>query len=230
MTNIAKNLDKIRNKIENAAKKSGRSFDSVTLVAVSKIHSADSIRQAYNSGQRHFGENYANELLDKSKKLSSLDEIKWHFIGHLQRNKAKYVVQNGAMIETIDSIKLIDEISKQATKSELTIDCLVQVNVGKEEQKSGCREQELDELLVEIENKKNLNLKGLMTIPPWELEPDETRKYFIDLRELRDNHGGPKRLPHLSMGMSHDFEVAVEEGSTIVRVGTAIFGQRQYNK
>ena len=226
MTNISKNLDNVRERIQKAALKAGRDPESVILVAVSKVHTASAIREAYAAGQRHFGENYAQELRDKALELKDLEDIHWHFIGHLQRNKVKHVAPNVSLMETVDSPRLIEELAKQATRLGRTIDCLIQVNVGKEEQKSGCTTGETPALLEMVEETDALELKGLMTIPPWDLEVEETRKYFIGLSELREKLGGPSRLPHLSMGMSHDFDVAIEEGATLVRVGTAIFGQR----
>ncbi len=226
MTDIAKNLLVVRRRIDEAAARANRSPDDVTLVAVSKVHPAEAIRQAYAAGQRHFGENYAQELRDKAEALSDLDEIHWHFIGHLQRNKVKHIKKSASLLETVDSVRLVEELSKQASRVGRTMGCLVQVNVGAEEQKSGCEPGETAGLLEAVERADNLTLEGLMTIPPWDLEADETRKYFIALRELRDELGGKARLPHLSMGMSHDFEEAVEEGATYVRVGTAIFGRR----
>ncbi len=227
MTDIAKNLSEVKTRIADAATRAGRDPGEVILVAVSKVHPASVIREAYAAGQRHFGENYAQELRDKAAELSDLDGLRWHFIGHLQRNKVKYVAPNAAVMETVDSLRLIDELAKQAARHGRTIGCLVQVNVGGEEQKSGCDPDETADLLEAVERADGLTLDGLMTIPPWDLEAEETRKYFRALRELRDKLGGPARLPHLSMGMSHDFEEAIEEGATFVRVGTAIFGQRR---
>jgi len=227
MTDIAKNLTEVRSRIASAAEDAGRDPAEVTLVAVSKVHPAQAIRDAYAAGQRHFGENYAQELRDKAAELADLPDIRWHFIGHLQRNKAKYVAPNAALIETVDSARLVGELSRQAERADRTFGCLVQVNVGGEEQKSGCEPSEAAEIIGAVESAPRLELAGLMTIPPWDLEADETRVWFKALRELRNEHGGTERLPHLSMGMSHDFEEAIDEGATIVRVGTAIFGARR---
>jgi hypothetical protein len=228
MTNIAQNLDNVRQRIEAAALRADRNPKEVTLVAVSKVHPAEAIREAYNAGQRHFGENYAQELRDKSIELNDLPGINWHFIGHLQRNKAKYVASAASMVETVDSERIVQELDKQSSRFERQIGCLVQVNVGDEEQKSGCTPEEATDIISAVEHAEGLYLQGLMTIPPWELDAEETRPYFTELRKLRDSLGGKSRLPHLSMGMSHDFEEAVEEGATLVRVGTAIFGARNY--
>jgi pyridoxal phosphate enzyme (YggS family) len=226
MTDIAKNLDKVRGRIVQATLEAGREPDSVTLVAVSKTHPSSAIREAYAAGQRHFGENYAQELRDKAQELGDLKDIRWHFIGHLQRNKVKYVAPQAALIETVDSVRLIEDLDRQADRLCRKINCLVQVNVGAEEQKSGCTVEEAPELLETVEQTDGLTLRGLMTIPPWDLEAEETRKHFIALSAFREKLGGKKRLPHLSMGMSHDFEVAIEEGATLVRVGMAVFGPR----
>ena len=227
MSDIAQNLRAVKERIRQAVHFSQRSPDSVTLVAVSKVHASSAIREAYTAGQRHFGENYAQELKKKSAELADLQDIHWHFIGHLQRNKVKFVVPSASLIETVDSLRLIQELEQQAAQAERTIHCLVQVNVGGEEQKSGCPPRAAGDLLCAIEKTKCLAVDGLMTIPPWDLEPEQTRQYFRALRELRDALGGPKRVPELSMGMSQDYEIAIAEGATIVRVGTAIFGSRR---
>ncbi|MFO8070493.1 MAG: YggS family pyridoxal phosphate-dependent enzyme [Polyangia bacterium] len=226
MIDIAANLQSVKERIAAAASGCGRDPGSVSLVAVSKLHPSEAIRAAYAAGQRAFGENYAQELRDKAAELEDLTELRWHFIGHLQRNKAKYAARAGAMVETVDSIKLVSELERQAERRGIEIPCLVQVNVGGEEQKSGCDSGEAEKLLGAIENAERLELGGLMTIPPFELKVEQTRRYFSELRRLRDSLGGPERLPHLSMGMSQDFEAAIEEGATLVRVGTAIFGPR----
>ncbi len=226
MTTIGSRLRTVKSQIEQACIRAGRDPGSVTLVAVSKRHSEESIRQAWEAGQRDFGENYAQELRDKSVQLADLEGIKWHFIGHLQRNKTKYVVPSASLVETIDSIRLARDISDRAVRLNRKLSVLVQVNVGGEEQKSGCEPDEAGELVSAIEKMSNIEVAGLMTIPPWDLEAEETRLHFKALAGIREKLGGAQRLPHLSMGMSHDFQQAVEEGATYVRVGTAIFGQR----
>lgn len=227
MSEIAKNLAGVMERIEAAAARCGRDPGAVILVAVSKLQSAEAVREAYAAGQRHFGENYAQELAEKAALLSDLDGIRWHFIGHLQRNKARQVADAASLVETVDSIRLARELDRQAERLGRRIDCLVQVNVGGEDQKSGCAPEQAFEMLAAVEEAAGLSLEGLMTIPPWDLDAGETRRYFKSLRDLREVHGGAARLKHLSMGMSHDFEVAIEEGATIVRVGTAIFGARK---
>ncbi len=226
MNTIADNLAFVRERIAKAAERVGRDPSSVTLAAVSKMHPVEAIREAYAAGQRCFAENYAQHLRDKSTSLRDLVDIEWHFIGHLQRNKVKYVIAAGATIQTVDSEESVTDLNRAADAASRTIDCMVQINIGDESQKSGVAADAAEPVLQAVEAAAGLRLTGLMIIPPWDLEPEETRKYFIALRELRERLGGRTRLPKLSMGMSGDFEQAVEEGADIVRVGTAIFGER----
>lgn len=223
---IAERLARVRQRIEQAATRAGRDPSEPRLVAVSKIHSPESVREAYEAGQRLFGENYVQELREKQQSLGDLDDLKWHFIGHLQRNKVRQVVGSVDLIETIDSQRLLDEVARRAENASVDIGILVQVNIRGEESKSGCDPEGLGELLEAVDRQRRVVLRGLMVLPPFELEAEETRPYFSELRELRERHGGAAALPELSMGMSHDFEVAIEEGATLVRVGTAIFGPR----
>jgi hypothetical protein len=194
----------------------------VSLVAVSKKHPPEAIREAYGAGQRLFGENYVQELVDKAGALSDLPELRWHYVGHLQRNKAKHVARLGAFVETVSSARLAAELDKRAAAEDRGLPVLIQVNVGGEAQKSGCSVDELGTLVDEVRARRHLDLRGLMTIPPLGAEPEASRPHFARLRELAALHG----LTELSMGMSGDLEVAIEEGATIVRVGTAIFGPR----
>jgi pyridoxal phosphate enzyme (YggS family) len=216
---IADALSRVRDRIERACAKAGRGPEEVVLVAVSKTHGEDAVREAYAAGQRLFGENYVQELADKASALADLPELRWHFIGHLQRNKVKQVVRAKAVIETVDSERLAREISARAVES---VPVLLQVNVGGEQQKSGCDPSELPALIDVVRALPSLELRGLMTVPPLEAAPEANRPLFARLRELASEH----RLAELSMGMSADLEVAIEEGATIVRVGTAIFGAR----
>jgi pyridoxal phosphate enzyme (YggS family) len=212
MSLIRDNLARVLERIERVKK------HEVTLVAVSKTNPASAVREAYEAGQRAFGENYVQELAEKAAAID-LPDLRWHFIGHLQRNKVKHVVEVGALIETVDSDRLAVEIDKRAR---VKTAILLQVNVGGEGQKSGCTIGELPALIERVRALPALELRGLMTIPPLEASPEANRPLFAKLRALRGEHG----LRELSMGMSADLEVAIEEGATIVRVGTAIFGAR----
>jgi pyridoxal phosphate enzyme (YggS family) len=220
MTRVAEGLARVRDRIERACAAAGRSPSEVTLVAVSKVHPAESIREAYAAGQRVFGENYVQVLADKAAGLADLADLRWHFIGHLQRNKVKPVVRAGALVETLDSPRLAAEVDKRAEGK--TIPVMIQVNVAGEAQKSGCAPADLPALIAAIPALPHLELRGLMTIPPLGEAPEASRPHFARLRELASRHG----LRELSMGMSADLEVAIEEGATLVRVGTAIFGAR----
>lgn len=217
---IAARLAEVNARIARAAERAGRDPASVKLVAVSKMHDAAAIREAYDAGQRVFGENYVQELAGKAKELAALTDLTWHFIGHLQRNKVKDVLAANAVVETVDSIRLADEIAKRATP-EAPVSVLLQVNVAREAQKSGAAIEELPALIAHVRALPTLALRGLMTIPP-ATTPEEARPHFRSLRALAAEHA----LSDLSMGMSADLEVAVEEGATLVRVGTAIFGAR----
>lgn len=221
MSRVAEGLREVRERIERACAKAGRSPSEVTLVAVSKVHPADAVREAYAAGQRVFGENYVQELADKSGALADLEDLRWHFIGHLQRNKVREVVRAGAWVETVDSERLAAELDKRAPDGK-PVPILLQVNVAGEAQKSGCSPEELPRLIERARALPHLELRGLMTIPPLGEVPEASRPHFARLRELAAPHG----LRELSMGMSADLEVAIEEGATIVRVGTAIFGAR----
>jgi pyridoxal phosphate enzyme (YggS family) len=222
-SDIGSRLDAVRTRIAAAARSGGRDPSEVRLVAVSKTKDAASIRLAHAAGQRDFGENYAQELVKKAAELEDLRDLRWHFIGHLQRNKAKIVAPVASVVHTVDSARLAEELGKRAPQR---LPVLVEVNVGAEDQKSGCREAVLGAVLDAVEKEPQLRLTGLMTVPPASDEPDASRRFFDELARLRDAHGGPRRLPDLSMGMSHDLEEAIRAGATIVRVGTAIFGAR----
>jgi pyridoxal phosphate enzyme (YggS family) len=191
---------------------------------VSKTKPASAIREAYEAGHRDFGENYAQELVSKSDELADLMDLEWHFIGHLQSNKAKVIAQKANVVHTVDSVVLARELAKRAAKAERTLPVLVEVNVGREPQKHGAAPAELSEVLDAVEGAGPLALRGLMTMPPNDLE--QARRVFEALGSLRNLHGGKSRLPELSMGMSDDLEIAIACGATIVRVGTAIFGKR----
>ena len=227
MTDIAQRLEKVRARIRDAAVAAGRPPQSVKLLAVSKTKPASAIRAAYAAGQRDFGENYVQELAQKASELEDLSELRWHFIGHLQRNKVKNVVHYASAIHTVDSVRLVGELAKRTPPERAPLPILVEVNVGGEAQKSGVAPEGLSEVLDAIDQAENLALKGLMTVPPWSEDPEDARQYFDALVALRDGQGGATRLPELSMGMTADLEQAVHAGATWVRIGTAIFGPRE---
>jgi pyridoxal phosphate enzyme (YggS family) len=225
-------LKAVLERIRTAEGAAGRESGSVKLIAVSKTKPAAAVREAYAAGQRDFGENYVQELAEKAELLADLTDLRWHFIGHLQRNKAKVVCRVASAVHTVDSVRLAEELGKRAkdgagrTPVLPVLPVLVEVNVGGEAQKSGCEPSSLGELLNAIEQEPALKLSGLMTVPPATEDPRGARPYFDALAALRHEHGGAARLPDLSMGMSHDLEQAVAAGATFVRVGTAIFGER----
>jgi len=227
----------VRAQLAEALASADRAPDSARLVAVSKFQPASAIRAAYAEGQRDFGENYVQELEQKAAELADLSDLRWHMIGHLQRNKARAVAPLASLIHTVHSIELARELDKRASglslsgarafaSGESRLPVLVEVNVGGEAQKSGCAPEALASLLDALDEATHLRSLGLMCVPPHTEEPSGSRPYFDELRRLRDVHGGAQRLPELSMGMTADLAYAVAAGATIVRVGTAIFGER----
>jgi len=220
---VALGLNRVRAELAAALASAGRAPDSARLVAVSKLQPASAIRAAYAEGQRDFGENYVQELEQKAAQLADLSDLRWHMIGHLQRNKARVVAPLVSLIHTVHSLELARELDKRANAP---LAVLVEVNVGGEAQKSGCAPEALAPLLQALDDAAQLNCVGLMCVPPHTDDPSGARPYFEQLRQLRDVHGGAQRLPELSMGMSADLAYAVAAGASIVRVGTAIFGER----
>jgi pyridoxal phosphate enzyme (YggS family) len=229
---IPENIAAIRDRIASSARKTGRSTDDVTLVAVSKTHPPERIREAYNAGLRLFGENRVQEFAGKAGALTHLTAAEWHMIGHLQTNKAGKAVELFSAVDSVDSVKLAEKLDAAARTLNKKLSVLIEINVGGEAAKSGVApdSRELEELLLAAPRFEALEFRGLMTLPPFTDDPEGARAYFRRLRELRDAIAARKlpaiHLDVLSMGMSHDFEVAIEEGSTCVRVGTAIFGER----
>lgn len=215
-------LHRVQDRIAAACASVGRNESSVRLLAVSKLHSADAIRQAYAAGQRDFGENYVQELVTKAGALSELPELRWRLIGHLQRNKAKEMTRVRCAVDSVDSVRLAEALDERARRDGVTLEVLLQVNVAREPQKSGVLPSDLAELVERVRHLDGLRLRGLMTIPPDVDDPNESRPHFAALREMAQHY----TLPELSMGMSGDVEAAIAEGSTMVRVGTAIFGAR----
>ena len=194
------------------------------LIAVSKTHTIDKIQEIYNEGIRDFGENKVQELLSKMDSLPS--DIRWHMIGHLQTNKVKSIIDKVYLIHSVDSVKLAITIDKEAKKKNIIVNILLEINIASEESKYGFSINELDNSIKEISNLKNINIKGFMTVAPNTNNPEENRKYFKKMKELKDKYN----YEILSMGMSNDYKIAIEEGSTYVRIGTKIFGERDYSK
>lgn len=218
-------LRRVQERIQAAAARAGRDPSSVTLVAVSKTMPAEVVRQALEAGVTILGENRVQEAAEKIATLPGA--AVWHLVGHLQTNKARQAVRLFELIHSVDSIKLAQTLDRHGREAGRRVRCLVEVNLGGEESKSGTKEADTRDLLAAARDLPNLHVEGLMAIPPFLPNPEEVRPYFQRLRVLRDRlEGEGFRLPELSMGMTHDFEIAVEEGATLVRIGTAIFGPR----
>jgi PLP dependent protein len=229
---ISENIARLQERIANAARRAGRSADKVALMAVTKTHPPERIREAYDAGLRLFGENRVQEFAGKASGIAGLSGAKWHMIGHLQSNKAGKAVELFSAVDSVDSMKLAERLNVDAQASGKKLPVLIEVNIGGEEAKSGVAvgSPEFEALLQAAPRLEALEFRGLMTVPPYTDDPEGARPYFRKLRELRDTIAS-RKLPVismnvLSMGMSHDFEVAIEEGSTCVRVGTSIFGER----
>ena len=230
MEDIRANLEKINEQIKTAAEGCGRSADDVLLVAVSKTRTPEEINIAIDAGVTDIGENKVQEIMDK---YDAVKPVKWHMIGHLQTNKVKYIIDKVSMIHSVDSYKLAVEIDKRAKSHGITMDILLQVNSAQEESKFGITTDETEKLIHDIlENCENIRIRGLMCIAPFAENPEEIKVYFEEVKKQYDQFG---RIEHerldfkyLSMGMSHDFTVAIEAGSNLGRVGSAIFGERNY--
>jgi len=229
---ISENLAAVRDRINTAARRAGRSPDEIALMAVSKTQPPERIREAYSAGQRLFGENRVQEFSGKVELLRDLKDAEWHLIGHLQTNKAAKTAELFRAVDSVDSLRLAEKLDVAARALGKKLDVLIEINVGGEAAKSGLAPDSatLEQLLMAAPQLASLVFRGLMTVPPFTDDPEKARPYFKRLRELRDTiaarHLSAVVMDELSMGMSHDFEVAIEEGSTCVRVGTAIFGER----
>jgi pyridoxal phosphate enzyme (YggS family) len=229
---VAENVARIQERITLAAMRADRNPNSITLMAVSKTVEPERIRQAYAAGLRVFGENRVQEFAEKSTALGDLKDAEWHLIGHLQGNKAKKAVELFAAVDSVDSLRLAERLNQAAQEAEKKLSMLIEIKVSHEESKAGLSggSAALDELLKAASRLEHVQIRGLMTVPPFTEAPEDARPYFRMLRELRDAIAAcnlPRiQMDVLSMGMSHDFEVAIEEGSTCVRVGTAVFGER----
>jgi PLP dependent protein len=229
---VSANFSSIHERIEAAARRAGRDPHQVALMAVTKTQSSARIREAYEAGQRLFGENRVQEFSAKAAGLTDLRDAEWHMIGHLQSNKAGRAAELFRSVDSVDSLRLAEKLNSAASLAGRTLDVFIEINVGGEEAKSGVAtdSSDLEELLTAAPRLEALIFRGLMTVPPFTEKPEGARNYFRLLRQLREEIAA-RKLPsvatdELSMGMSHDFEVAIEEGSTCVRVGTAIFGER----
>ncbi len=229
---IGENIKHVTARRNAAAERSGRAGDDVLLVAVTKLHSAEEINEAIDCGITDIGENKVQEIMDK---YDHVKPVRWHLIGHLQTNKVKYIIDKVCMIHSVDSLHLAQEINKRAEQHGLTMDILIQVNSAMEESKFGITTGQTGELIRQIlDTCPHVRIRGLMCIAPFEENPEDARVYFAEVKKLYDEYG---RIEHerldfkyLSMGMSNDFEVAIEAGSNLIRVGTLIFGARDYSK
>lgn len=229
---IAERIRAVQKQIVAACQRVGRDPAGVTLIAVSKTFSWEEVQPAYEFGIRDFGENYMQDAISKISRTSSYEDIRWHFIGHLQRNKVRYWNPGFYLFHCLDSLRLAKEMEKKAEREQMVIPVLLQVKLGDEATKSGIAPAALPAFLEKVTCFSRLRIEGLMTISPYMVDPEESRCYYKQLRELRDDSIArglvdPEVFCHLSMGMSHDYPVAVEEGATYVRVGSAIFGSRR---
>lgn len=227
---ITENINEVRKNMEEACRVSGRNPEEVSLIAVSKTKPIPMLQEAYDAGCRDFGENKVQEIMDKIDRLPS--DIRWHMIGHLQTNKVKYIVGKVFLIHSVDSLHLAEAISKEAVKQNTTVNILIEVNVAKEDTKYGAMAEDTVSLVEKIALLPGISVKGLMTIAPYVENPQENRQYFVKLRQLavdiKAKNIDNVHMDILSMGMTGDYMVAIEEGATYVRVGTGIFGERQY--
>ncbi|SCW27719.1 hypothetical protein SAMN02910400_00133 [Lachnospiraceae bacterium C10] len=229
---ITENLKIVEQKIQEACDRAGRDRNDVTLIAVSKTKPIECLKEAYDQGIRNFGENKVQELTGKIEEMPT--DIKWHMIGHLQRNKVKYIAGKTELIHSVDSYRLAEEINIQAKKRGIVIPVLIEVNVAGEESKFGVSLDHAEQLIDEVASLDGITVKGLMTIAPYVEDPEENRPLFQALKNLSVDIAAKNKdnvtMDVLSMGMTNDYQVAIEEGATLVRVGTGIFGERNYNK
>ncbi len=229
---VVENLAEVERKVCEACKRAGRSRSEVTLIAVSKTKPVSMIEELLPGGTRDFGENKVQELCEKYEQLPK--DIRWHLIGHLQRNKVKYVVDKACLIHSVDTLRLAQTISEEAVKRQMIVPILVEVNVAGEESKFGVSPKDTEDLIREIAKLPAIFVQGLMTIAPFVTDPEENREYFVNLKKLsvdiKSKNIDNVYMNVLSMGMTGDYEVAIEEGATMVRVGTGIFGERNYIK
>ncbi|MEW6207259.1 MAG: YggS family pyridoxal phosphate-dependent enzyme [Acidobacteriota bacterium] len=229
MIDIRDRLNRVQERINRAAARAGRESSEITLIAVSKTFDYSAVQRAVEAGARDFGENRVQEAVTKAPMVKG-ERIRWHLIGHLQSNKARAALETFDVIHSIDSLKLVERLDRIAGELNRRPVALVQVDLGREATKTGASEEELPEIVEALDRAAHLDFRGLMTLPPFFEDVEEARSYFRRLREIQEginrSRAVERRLTELSMGMSHDFEVAIEEGATMVRVGTAIFGER----
>lgn len=228
---IKENLEEVREKIRQACQRSGRREEDVTLISVSKTKPVEMLREAYEAGSRDFGENRVQEIMEKYGQMP--EDVRWHMIGHLQKNKVRQVIDKAVLIHSVDTVELAEQIEKDAAKRDLTVDILLEVNVAEEESKFGFRTEEVEAAVMKIKEFPHVHIKGLMTIAPFVSNSEDNREVFKKLYQLyvdiRSKNIDNINMSVLSMGMTGDYEVAVEEGATMIRVGTGIFGARTRN-
>ncbi len=228
---IQENIKEVRKKIQEACNRCGRVADEITLIDVSKTKPVEILQEAYDAGERNFGENKVQELCDKYEIMPK--DIKWHMIGHLQRNKVKYIVDKVELIHSVDSYRLAEQIDLEAKKKNVIVNILVEVNVAQEDTKFGLKTQDVTNLVEDISKLSSIRVKGLMTVAPYTENAEENRSYFKKMRQLCVDINAKNidnvSMDVLSMGMTGDYEIAIEEGATMIRVGTGIFGERNYN-
>ena len=228
---IKENLEEVREKIRQACQRSGRREEDVTLISVSKTKPVEMLREAYEAGSRDFGENRVQEIMEKYGQMP--EDVRWHMIGHLQKNKVRQVIDKAVLIHSVDTVELAEQIEKDAAKRDLTVDSLLEVNVAEEESKFGFRTEEVEAAVMKIKEFPHVHIKGLMTIAPFVSNSEDNREVFKKLYQLyvdiRSKNIDNVNMSVLSMGMTGDYEVAVEEGATMIRVGTGIFGARTRN-
>ncbi len=231
--NIKENIDSILERTAAAARRSGRNPEDITVIGVSKTVDAERAREAVEGGLINLGENRVQELVSKYEQLSDIN-VKWHLIGHLQKNKVKYIIDKTVLIHSVESLELANEINKRALKHNMTANVLIELNIGEEESKFGIGEESVYDFVKAMEQFDNIKVLGLMTVAPFSENPEDVRWVFRKMKEIFDKISDMKlintEMKYLSMGMTNDFEIAIEEGANIVRIGTAVFGKRFYKE
>lgn len=228
---IKENIDAILERRDKAAHRSGRNAEDITVIAVSKTVDAKKAREAVECGLVNLGENRVQELVNKYEELSDTD-VKWHLIGHLQKNKVKYIIDKAELIHSVENLELAKEIDKRAAQHDLTANVLIELNIGEEESKFGLNEESVYDFVKSMDQFENVKVLGLMTVAPFAENPEDVRWVFKKMKEIFDRISSMEikntEMKYLSMGMTNDFDIAIEEGANIIRIGTAIFGAREY--